>query len=328
MIKEWPGSDDTFGFGETERETALVLIDLALKEDLGTAGDITAGATIPPQARGAADFVARAEGVLAGLPLIALLASRFEIAWGWQPTLRDGASLAPGTKIARIEGSMRALLAMERTALNFLQRLSGIASLTGRFVAAVSATKASILDTRKTTPGWRALEKYAVRCGGGRNHRLGLYDGILIKDNHLAWLAANRAESLEAHVRAWLGQADYFPLHPSDAISQALTIARVRAPQGTTIELEVDTLMQFDRALECGPDIILLDNFAPELLAEAVRRRNAKAPHILLEASGGITLANVGRLAESGIDRISVGALTHSAPALDIGLDFDQALPA
>ena len=199
---------------------------------------------------------------------------------------------------------MRSLLAMERTALNFLQRLSGIATMTAQFVTRVAGTKAVILDTRKTTPGWRALEKYAVRCGGGTNHRAGLYDAVLIKDNHLAWLAEG-----------------------GDPIGQAVKLAREGAPKGTKfIEVEVDTLEQFDRALEVGPDIILIDNLGPEKLAEAVRRRDERAPGILLEASGGVTLATVRALAETGVDRISVGALTHSAPALDIGLDFDRVI--
>lgn len=318
---------DRHQFRDRERENAKTLIGLALREDLDVAGDITANATIPTQARGAARFVARSEGVVAGLPVVALLASQFEIAWGWQPLLNDGDPLSAGTEIARIEGPMRALLAMERTALNFLQRLSGVASLTARYVAAVAGTKAVVLDTRKTTPGWRALEKYAVRCGGGRNHRLGLYDNILIKDNHLAWLAANPGAPGEEQFAAVFGPAARNPLRGTDAISQALLTARFRAPKGTTVELEVDTLMQFDRAIECGPDIILLDNFSPDLMAEAVRRRDAKAPHILLEASGGVSLATVRALAETGVDWISVGALTHSAPALDIGLDFDRAIP-
>jgi nicotinate-nucleotide pyrophosphorylase (carboxylating) len=196
------------------------------------------------------------------------------------------------------------LLMMERTALNFLQRLSGIATLTARFVAEVAGTKAVILDTRKTTPGWRALEKYAVRCGGGTNHRFGLYDAVLIKDNHLAWLAEG-----------------------GDPIGRAVAAARAGAPKGNKfIEVEVDTLEQLDRALEVGPDIILVDNLGPEKLAEAVRRRDAKAPGILLEASGGVTLETVRGLALTGVDRISVGALTHSAPALDIGLDFDRVI--
>ena len=199
---------------------------------------------------------------------------------------------------------MRDLLVIERTVLNFLQRLSGIATLTARFAAEVAGTRAVILDTRKTTPGWRVLEKYAVRCGGGYNHRFGLYDAVLIKDNHLAWLADD-----------------------GDPIGRAIRASREHAPEGTVVEIEVDTLDQLDRALECAPEIILVDNFGPEALAEAVRRRDARAPSVLLEASGGVTLETV-RLAATGVDRISVGALTHSAPALDIGLDFERSLPS
>src|SRR5262249_6712716 len=198
---------------------------------------------------------------------------------------------------------MRSLLGMERMALNFLQQLSGIATLTAQFVAEVAGTGAVILDTRKTTPAWRALEKYAVRCGGGRNHRFGLYDDVLIKDNHLAWLASAR-----------------------DPLGQAIRAARAGAPPGTMVSVEVDTLEQLDRALQCAPDVILVDNLGPTALTEAVRRRNERAPGVLLEASGGITLATVAALARTGVDRISVGALTHSAPALDIGLDFERVL--
>ena len=287
-------------FGAAERRNAEVLIDLALAEDLGQSGDLTATVTIPSQARGAARFVTRADGVVAGLPVVAILAGRFELGDFWQTLVDDGDRVPPGTAIARVAGSMRSLLALERTALNFLQRLGGIATLTARFVAQVAGTRAVILDTRKTTPGWRALEKYAVRRGGGRNHRIGLYDAILIKDNHLAWLAEG-----------------------GDPIGSALAAARAHAPPGAFIEVEVDSLEQLDRALECGPDIILVDNLGPEALAEAVRRRDRLAPGVLLEASGGVTLASVAALAKTGVDRISVGALTHSAPALDIGLDFE-----
>jgi nicotinate-nucleotide pyrophosphorylase (carboxylating) len=200
---------------------------------------------------------------------------------------------------------MRSLLALERTALNFLQRLSGIATLTDRFVAAVAGTRAVILDTRKTTPGWRVLEKYAVRCGGGQNHRVGLYDAVLIKDNHLAWLAQD-----------------------ADPIAAALKRARDNTPPQTLIEIEVDSLERLDRALavdrDCSPDIILLDNFSQDALAEAVRLRDHRSPGVLLEASGGVTLDRVQAIAATGVDRISVGALTHSAQALDIGLDFES----
>ncbi|HEV3164195.1 MAG TPA: carboxylating nicotinate-nucleotide diphosphorylase [Isosphaeraceae bacterium] len=288
-------------FGNPERACAEHLIALAIAEDLGAAGDITALATIPADARGQGQFVARADGIIAGLPLVAMLAERFGTGDGWTPVLRDGAVVRRGDALGTMEGSVRALLSMERTALNFFQRLSGVASLTSRFVAAVSGTCAVILDTRKTTPGWRALEKYAVRCGGGQNHRIGLYDAVLIKDNHLAWLSQH-----------------------DDPIGRAIAAARQQAPARTIIEIEVDSLEQLDRALECEPDIILVDNFGPDALTEAVRRRGAKAPKVLLEASGGITLENVGALARTGVDRISVGALTHSAPALDIALDFEK----
>jgi nicotinate-nucleotide pyrophosphorylase (carboxylating) len=287
------------GFGAAESINAKTLIDLALAEDLGQVGDITASATIPSRARGAARIVARTEGVIAGLPVVVLLAQLFDLRFRWRPPVSEGDRVARGTEVARLAGPMRSLLAMERTALNFLQRLSGIATLTARFVAEVSGTRAVILDTRKTTPGWRALEKYAVRCGGGHNHRIGLYDAILIKDNHLAWLA-----------------------HDADPIGAALKAARAFAPSGTVVEVEVDSLDQLDRALECSPDIILVDNFGPEVLAEAVRRRDRRDRRVLLEASGGVTLPTVAALARTGVDRISVGALTHSAPALDLGLDY------
>lgn len=287
-----------YGFGSAEYENAEALIALALSEDLGQRGDLTAEATIPSEATGAARFVARQSGILAGLPVVSLIAQRFGLAQGFVPERSDGDPLEPGTLIARVSGSMRAILSMERTALNFLQRLSGVATQTHRFVLAVEGTRAAILDTRKTTPGWRRLEKYAVRCGGGTNHRIGLFDAILIKDNHLAWLASS-----------------------GDPIGRAITASRQLAPQGTLVEVEVDTLDQFDRALSCRPDIVLLDNFTHHDLTEAVRRRDASSSTVLLEASGGIDLASVAEVARTGVDRISVGAITHSAPSLDIGLD-------
>jgi len=275
------------------------LLELAVAEDLGGIGDLTAESTIPAGGKGAARFVARRDGVLAGIPVLALTAARFGLANGFHAIRKDGDRVKPGDPIAEISGLMREILAMERTALNFIQRLSGIASLTDRFVAETEGTRTAIFDTRKTTPGWRALEKYAVRCGGGRNHRIGLYDAVLIKDNHLAWLAGH-----------------------ADPIQVAIRSARDHAPAGTIVEIEVDNLDQLDQALVCQPDIILVDNLGPSDLAEAKRRRDATAPTILLEASGGVTLETVRSLAETGVDRISVGALTHSAPALDIGLDF------
>ena len=291
-------------YGPPEAENAEFLVNLALREDLGLYGDVTAKATIPGWELGSARFVARRPGVVAGLPVAALVANAFGIELQFEAIRQDGDQIERGDPLAKIKGKMQSILAVERTILNFLQHLSGVATLTSWFVAEVAGTKAVILDTRKTTPGWRALEKYAVRCGGGTNHRIGLHDAILIKDNHLAHLQE-------------LG---------GDPIGRALHAARRAIVPGLKfIEVEVDDLDQFDRALECQPDIILIDNLGPEALAEAVRRRDERAPSILLEASGGITLGTVGPLARSGVDRISVGALTHSAPALDIGLDYGAA---
>ena len=292
---------DPSEFGPDERRNAQILVEMALVEDLGEVGDVTATSTIPLEAVGSARFIARTPGVVAGLPVAAMVVEAFEPDLRFEPVRGDGDRVDRGDVLARVHGSMRSLLSAERTALNFLQRLGGVASLTARFVAEVEGTKAVILDTRKTTPGWRALEKYAVRCGGGTNHRIGLYDAILIKDNHLAFLNGG-----------------------GDPIGRALKAARASGIPGLKfIEVEVDDLDQLDRALECSPDIILVDNLGPEALAEAVQRRDERAPGILLEASGGVSLATVRALARSGVDRISVGALTHSAPALDVGLDFD-----
>jgi nicotinate-nucleotide pyrophosphorylase (carboxylating) len=287
-------------FGDAERANAATLIDLALREDLGDTGDITSRTTITAEASGAARLVARAPGTLCGGPVLEMIAERFGVRV--EARVADAAGLVRGTQVALLEGPLRRLLEMERTTLNFLQRLSGIATLTARFVAAVEGTAASIFDTRKTTPGWRVLEKYAVRCGGGKNHRLGLFDAVLIKDNHLAGLAAT-----------------------DDPFGVAVAAARAAATLGTTIEVEVDSLAQLELALKCRPDIILLDNLGADALREAVHRRAARAPGILLEASGGVTLESVASLARTGVDRISVGALTHSAPALDLALDFEPA---
>ncbi len=298
-------------FGAAEKRCAQALIDLALAEDLGDAGDLTSVATIPAEARGVGIFVARAPGVVCGLPVVEKLAKRFGLdpvadgPWSHVATrLEDGARVEPGSEIARVTGPMRSLLAMERTALNFLQRLSGVATMTSRFVAAVEWTRAEIFDTRKTTPGWRALEKYAVRCGGGKNHRIGLFDAVLIKDNHLASIAAG-------------GEPD--------PIGRAVASARELSPPGTIVEVEVDSLEQLDRALQVRPDVVLIDNFDLADMAEAVGRRDRAARDVKLEASGGINLESVAAIARTGVDRISAGALTHSAPAMDIALDFAEA---
>jgi nicotinate-nucleotide pyrophosphorylase (carboxylating) len=287
-------------FTPAEVDACRRLIDLALEEDLGTAGDLTSQAVIPAERTGQAAFVARKPGMLAGLPAAELVCAAVDGRLTFTPLQPDGVSVNPGDRLATVAGPLRALLAAERTALNFLQRLSGVATRTRLYVEAVAGTRAVILDTRKTTPGWRLLEKYAVRQGGGQNHRVGLYDGILIKDNHLAGLGG------------------------PGAVARAVHAARAAAGNTVPLELEVDGLDQLDAALGCGPDIVLLDNFPLDRLREAVRRRDAAAPRVLLEASGGVNLTTVRGIAETGVDRISVGDLTHSAPALDIALDYES----
>jgi nicotinate-nucleotide pyrophosphorylase (carboxylating) len=288
-------------FSAAETAACCRLIELALDEDLGRRNpgwlaDVTSRALIIPGVTiGKAAFVARQPGVLSGLPVIPLVLASLDPRLAFDPLLADGCKLEPGASFAVVHGPIDALLTAERTTLNFLQHLSGVATLTARYVEAVGGLPVKILDTRKTTPGWRLLEKYAVRCGGGHNHRMGLYDGILIKDNHLA--ATNNAFS----IREAVAKARHIPL---------------------PVEIEVDTLAQLEEALAGKPDIVLLDNMPPANLREAVRRRNAVASGVLLEASGGVTLETIRAIAETGVDRISVGALTHSAPALDIGLDY------
>jgi len=286
----------------TERHSLAALLELAIREDLGRVGDVTSLATIPADAAGKAAFVARQAGCLAGVPMIAMVLQRFDPELKFKPLLADGAALAGGHWIGTVEGSMRSILAAERTALNFVQHLSGVASRTRQFVEAIAGTKAQILDTRKTLPAWRLLDKYAVRAGGGTNHRIGLYDGVLIKDNHLA--AMRKAEG---------GRRN--------EIEDSVQRCREAYPD-LPIEIEVDSLEQFERALACGPAIVLLDNMTLDDLRTAVGRRDAFAPQARLEASGGVTLDTVRAIAETGVDRISVGGITHSAPALDIALDY------
>jgi nicotinate-nucleotide pyrophosphorylase (carboxylating) len=233
----------------------------------------------------------------------------------WFPLAKDGDPVAPGQQVARIEGPAAALLAAERLVLNFLGRMSGIATLTRQYVEAVAGTKARIYDTRKTTPGWRRLEKYAVKCGGGWNHRTGLFEALLIKDNHLA-LGAESA--MRKGVK----------FSPAEAVVQARRFLQQSGRESLgplVVEIEVDTLDQLDEVLPVGPDIVLLDNMSPDQLRQAVARRNAAAPEVELEASGGVHLETIRAIAASGVERISVGALTHSAVSLDVGLDW---LPA
>jgi nicotinate-nucleotide pyrophosphorylase (carboxylating) len=239
--------------------------------------------------------LAKAAGVVSGVEVARFVFQRYDPRIGFDALVADGAAVTPGTELATVSGPARSLLTAERTALNLLQRLSGVATATARYVKAIEGTKARIVDTRKTTPGLRQMEKAAVLHGGGANHRFGLADGVLIKDNHLA---------------AILGP---------DRVGKAVRQARAGAPHTLRIEVEVTTLDELDEALAAGADIVLLDNMSDEEMAEAVRRTNGRA---LLEASGGVTLERVRSIAETGVDLISVGALTHSAPALDISLEL------
>jgi nicotinate-nucleotide pyrophosphorylase (carboxylating) len=293
-----PDRRDRPQFGAAEAQVCARLLEWALDEDLGVGGDLTSLATIPAERTGKAVLAARSAGVVAGLPAAMMTFRKVDPELTFETHVSDGSAVLPGARLATVSGRVRSILAAERTALNFVVRLSGVATVTRRYVEAVAGLSCRVLDTRKTTPGWRLLEKYAVRCGGGDNHRMGLDSGILIKDNHLAALGGG-----------------------PQAVSEAVRVTRAAHGPGVPVEVEVDTLEQLDAALAVKPDIILLDNMTPETMREAVRRRNAFAPGVKLEASGGVTLGTVRAIAETGVDRVSVGALTHSAPALDVGLD-------
>ena len=305
------GRAEAVGAGSSRRSTQTIpsltpheieeIVERALAEDLG-AGDPTTETLVPPDMRGSAVVVAGAAGVLAGGEVARAVWRRVDPTVHFEPLLRDGSTLTPddpdagseGDVIARLDGPIASILRGERTALNFLQHLSGIATETSKYVRAVGDYRAQILDTRKTVPGLRALEKYAVAVGGGRNHRRNLGDGILIKDNHIA---AMRKAGL--------------------SLGDAVEKARAAAPP--TIEVEVEDLDQVSEALDAGADILLLDNMTIEQMAEAVRVARGRA---LTEASGGIRLENLQAVAATGVDLISVGALTHSARALDMSLDL------
>lgn len=267
------------------------VVRAALEEDLGRAGDVTAQACIDADVRLSVVFATRQAGVVAGLSCARLAMAALDPAARFTAEAGDGDRVKAGDVLARVEGLARAVLSAERTALNLMGRMSGIATLTRTYVDAVDGTRARITDTRKTTPGLRTLEKFAVRCGGGVNHRFGLDDAILIKDNHIA---------------------------ACGGVGQALTRARAAAGHMIKIEVEVDSLDQLQEALRYDPDVIMLDNFGPADLARAVEINAGRA---VLEASGGVNLQTVRALAETGVDVISVGALTHSASVVDIGLD-------
>jgi nicotinate-nucleotide pyrophosphorylase (carboxylating) len=272
------------------------LIDLALREDIAT-GDITTSTLIAPDSGGRAEVVAKAPLIVAGLMVARRVFQRLDPELQIQEVASEGQSVSPGDILLRLDGRMASLLTAERTALNFLQRLSGIATHVRRFVAAMQGHRTRLVDTRKTTPGWRALEKYAVRIGGAFNHRFNLSDGILIKDNHIA---------------------------ACGGVAEAVARARQRAPHGLKIEVEVESLAEVEAALHAGADIVMLDNMTPEQIRSAVTLIAGRA---LVEISGGVQRENLPALAACGADVISVGALTHSATTVDISMRIQAADP-
>lgn len=278
---------------EAFRNACMEAVRRALDEDLQSRGDITSQAVIPPGARARGRVVMREEGVVAGLPLASMTFRALDSKVSFRALVNDGERLAAGSAIAEVDGLALTILEGERTALNFLQRLSGIATLTSRYVAEAAPYGAVILDTRKTSPGLRALEKYAVRAGGGRNHRFGLFDAVLIKDNHIAAVGG---------------------------VGEAVRRAREALGEEFPIEVEVQRLRDLEEAIEAGATVVMLDNLGVDEVEEAVRLARGR---VKLEASGGISLDNVAAYAATGVDFISVGAITHSARALDISLDLE-----
>ncbi|MCQ4574617.1 MAG: carboxylating nicotinate-nucleotide diphosphorylase [Candidatus Brocadiales bacterium] len=275
------------------------LIDAAISEDIG-GGDVTTDSLIPEWLEAKGEFIIREPGVVAGLPIAREVYKKLDAEVSFEYLVADGAMLLPGRAVASVKGPARAILFGERVVLNFLQRLSGIATLTVRYVERIKGHKAKIYDTRKTTPGWRTLEKYAVKMGGGMNHRMGLYDQVLIKDNHLKILEEGQA------------------------LTKAVREARQKAPQWMLIEVETGSLEEVEEAVAARPDIIMLDNMSVEDISRAIEiiRSRGGEESAIVEVSGGVTLENVAEIAGAGPDWISVGALTHSASGLDIALEI------
>ena len=307
----------TIPFDEATRDDTNHLIRLALTEDLGSKhpehqSDITTESVVPEHVKGQASFVSREQGILCGIRVVELILRQVNKDIEWTNGFEDGDTLKPGDVIGHLRGKAQDILIAERTCLNFLGRLSGISTLTHRFLQKTHDTNVRILDTRKTTPGWRRLEKYAVRCGGGTNHRMGLFDAVLIKDNHLAMLDILNEAPME-EIPSSIGRARAW-----------ISAHAKQLPEGqeTIVQIEVDRLDQFEKALEYSPDIVLLDNMSNEQLVQAVTLRNQINKSVQLEASGGVNLDTIGAIARTGVDRISVGALTHSAVNFDIGLDW------
>lgn len=291
------------------------LMRLAIAEDLDVSVDWTTLAMIDAERRGTCQIVSRGEGIAAGIALTPWIVDEFDADLEVEVLVGEGESFSPGTALVRLSGSARDLLTIERVTLNLLSRLCGIATLTRRYVEELAGTDARLYDTRKTTPGMRRLEKYAVRCGGGHNHRTGLFDGFLIKDNHLALGQSNATES----------GGDAMPLSPAEAAGRAVTMRggvmnQLVAP--SIVEIEVDRLDQMETLLRSGVDIILLDNFTLDDLRSAVAARDAASVDIELEASGNISIDTIASVAATGVDRISSGALTHQATSLDLGMDW------
>jgi nicotinate-nucleotide pyrophosphorylase (carboxylating) len=286
------------------------IVQWAVQEDLERGQDWTTVALVPPEATGRAAIVVRRPGVVAGMPAVRAALAEMESQIELIDGMAEGNSFAAEARLAVLVGPARSLLTCERLILNLLGRLSGIATLTRQYVDAVAGTKARIYDTRKTTPGWRRLEKYAVRCGGGFNHRLGLFDAVLIKDNHLVVGAEAR------------GGEHFTPVEAVRRARQFLTAAFPDRPEPMIVEVEVDRLGQLREVLSANPDLVLLDNMRLDDLQAAVALRDSTALQVELEASGGVRLETVADIARTGVDRISAGALTHSAAWLDVGLDW------
>ena len=278
---------------EDFKRACLDIVRRALDEDLQSTGDITTRAVVPPGRRAKGIMLRREEGVVAGLPLASMTFRLLDSKVRFQPLVSDGDRVAAACELAVVEGEASTILEGERTALNFLQRLSGIATLTAAFVTAAAPYGVAVMDTRKTTPGLRVLEKYAVRAGGGRNHRFGLYDGVIVKDNHIVAVGG---------------------------VAEAVRRARENLDEGMSIEVEVQRLEDLEEAVRSGADVVMLDNMSVEEVEEAVRNARGR---VKLEVSGGINLESVALYAATGVDYISVGALTHSARALDIALEME-----
>jgi nicotinate-nucleotide pyrophosphorylase (carboxylating) len=303
------------------------LVGLAIREDLAGEQDWTTQALVPADVKGHADIVSRQAGIVAGIPALVAALDEMQARVTLTPAVREGQAIASDTVIASLSGYVQDLLTSERILLNLLGRLMGIATLAHQYVEAVAGTNARVYDTRKTTPGWRRLEKYAVRCGGACNHRTGLFDAVLIKDNHLAQLGLSELglSDLNTHGPDANGP-DALSNNPAAAVQRAreflVADSSAQRPNGCLIEVEVDTIAQLTAVLSARPDIVLLDNMSVDVLREAVDLRNSLAPQVQLEASGGISLQRIHEVAATGVERISVGALTHSASSLDVGLDW------